>query len=227
MCLAHWVLAQVPNTLWRNGLTQCPEISGPHNCLWCIDWPGFWGQEEKRQISHSCRSRNHLTIYLFKVVRGKSLLWRKLCHLMAVFIKTFSPPAFQLEEKFYSQSGQSKRQSLAPSATSHHCGSAVMWDDLLVKIPTVLHLDICEKKPRTPFLQKPHLCDTEKRPAESSIEGLLRTPARFSGGDNETWVISLPLPLSSFIFLCCFILFFSASIKNSFAYWFAEYSKKK
>lgn len=51
------------HTLWRNGLTQCPEISGPHNRLWCIDWPGFWGQEEKRQIPHSCRSRNHSSIY--------------------------------------------------------------------------------------------------------------------------------------------------------------------
>lgn len=91
MCLAHQVLARMPGTpLWRNWLTECPEILGKnihHPDTWSKAW--FWPKEGGKvnlQLIHKWKPFGSV----FIVARGNSLLWRKPRCLRTVFIKTLS-----------------------------------------------------------------------------------------------------------------------------------------
>lgn len=67
----------------------------------------------------------------------------------------------------------------------------------MVKVPTVLHLDICEKNLEL-ISSRNYVCMAcSKDYQRAVVEVLLSTPARSAGGDNGTLVSSLPLPLSS------------------------------
>lgn len=71
----------------------------------------------------------------------------------------------------------------------------------MVKIPTVMHLCVCEKNLEL-ISSRSHIhMARSKDHQRTALEVLLCTPTRFASGVNETLEILLLLPLSSLLFL--------------------------
>lgn len=212
------------HTLCRNGLTQCPEISGTCSHLRCIEQPGFWGQDkEKRQIIQSSRSRNHSAIrsqkWTGEAVSEESsvvpwLLWSK------PLVRQRSNSGNSLAHRAKETSGGVQPAGHTPPLCFCCYGG---W--FSGQIPTGLHLDICEKNLEL-LSSRNHMCVARGKACRTMVSRFcfrLQTGLLVGIMEHE----SFPFLVSLFFFLnsFSFFLFFPASIQNDFAYWFGEYSK--